>query len=95
MFKSEVKQKGKANAKPAKVVEKTTDNSGGAKKPWYKHGFVFGILGLALFLVFVSIAYSVAVIWMGTQGLTPKIMTAPMIVFDLVLASIAFSKIFK
>ena len=94
MFTSKAKESPKAK-KSSKTVEKATDNSGGAKKPWYKHGFVFGILGLALFLVFVSIAYSVAVIWMGTQGLTPKIMTAPMIVFDLVLASIAFSKIFK
>lgn len=94
MFTSKAKETTKGK-KPSKTVTPQTDNSGGAKKPWYKHGFVFGILGLALFLVFVSIAYSVAVIWMGTQGLTPKIMTAPMIAFDLVLASIAFSKIFK
>lgn len=97
MFKSETKQKGKQKPteKPAKNSAKAVDNSEKSHKSWYKHGFVLGILGLALFLVFVSIAYSVAVIWMGTKGLTPRIMTAPMIAFDLVLASIAFAKIFK
>lgn len=96
MFTTEAKNKGKDKpSKPAKNSVKAVDNSGVAKRPWYKHGFVLGILGLALFLVFVSIAYSVVVIWMGTKGLTPRVMTAPIILFDLVLAGIAFSKIFK
>jgi hypothetical protein len=55
----------------------------------------FGILGIALLLVIVSIAYSSAVILLGTDGLTPKIMLAPQILFGVLVLGIAFYKLSK
>lgn len=72
--------------KPKK--EKTTT-------PAKENAFVRGILGIALLLVFGSIAYSTVVIWGGTDTWIPKILTIPAALFDVVIAFVAFSKILK
>lgn len=73
-------------------TEKKAVTSG---KNWYKHDFILVILGIGLALVFVSVAYMLVVIFLGTQGLTSRIMMAPAALFELVLAAIAFGKILK
>jgi len=76
--------KPKTVEKAVAKVEKSSDK-----------GFMFGILGIAIALVIVSIAYSTAVILLGTKGITPKIMLAPQALFGVVVLGMAFSKIFK
>lgn len=77
-----------AKDKADKKTEKKAKNNKG-------NSFVSGILGIALLLVLVSIAYSCVVIWGGTTGLVPKIMLAPQAAFGVVIAGWAFIKIFK
>ncbi len=60
-----------------------------------KEAFVRGIIGIALLLVFGSIAFSTVVIWTGTDNVLYKVLTAPAAIFDLLIAFVAFSKILK
>lgn len=62
-------------------------------------GFGFGILGMLLLLVVMSIAYSSYIVWFGTTGVMPKVLLAPQLIFAaavliavFVLAAIATSK---
>lgn len=73
-------------------TSKRTENKAKKKE---RNGIVSGILGVALLLVLVSIAYSCVVIWGGTTGLIPKIMLAPQAAFGVLIAGWAFIKIFK
>jgi len=80
---------GKKEAPVPKVkVEKNVDTEA-------KPIFVRGILGIALLLVFGSIAYSTVIIFGGTDGWLPKILIAPAAAFDVFIAFVAFSKILK
>lgn len=72
-----------------KSAEKPTSKAGLKKPSWS------GILGVGLCLVIVSIAYSVVVILLGTNGITPKIMLAPQAIFAVTISVYAFSRIFK
>lgn len=55
----------------------------------------FGILGIALLFVIVSIAYSSTVILLGTDGLLPKIALAPQILFGVGVLAYVFYKATK
>ena len=80
------------------------NNNNNTKKTTKKNrksarGFGFGILGMLLLLVVMSIAYSSYIVWFGTTGATPKILLAPQLLFAaavlitvFVLAANAISK---
>lgn len=82
---------GKSN-KNTEVAEKSSAKKASNKRD---NGFLFGILGIGISLVVVSIVYCIAVILLGTKGLVPKIMVAPAGAFVLIVVGIAFSKLFK
>lgn len=94
----EIDMANKSNKNAEKPVENTKVKTKKSEKISVKNsdrGFMFGILGIAIALVIVSIAYSTAVILLGTKGLTPKIMLAPQVAFGVIVLGMAFSKIFK
>lgn len=92
MFKKKNQEAEKPTKKTTKKVAKTTEVE---TKNLPKDSKVFGTLGIGLGFVFVSIAYCIYMILMGTTGLFPKIMIAPAVVFELVCLGYAFWKIFK
>lgn len=53
------------------------------------------ILGVGLFLVVVSIAYSTSVILIGVDSIESKIALVPQVVFAAITSLIAFSKLYK
>jgi len=78
------------------MVKEDSQKTDKKTAPEAKSTFVRGILGVALLLVFGSIAYGTVVIFGGTgRELAPKILIAPAGLFDLVIAFVAFSKILK
>lgn len=64
------------------------------KKPVKKQDSAFksAIMGICLLLAVISIAYSTAVIALGTEGITPLIMIAPQAILALGIAIRQFTK---
>tara|TARA_B100001245_G_C22894477_1_gene431584 strand:- start:7161 stop:7454 length:294 start_codon:yes stop_codon:yes gene_type:complete len=83
-------QKKKGKKMSSEEKKKKTTNEQKAKS-----GFVNAIIGLALLLVFGSVAFMTVVIWTGTDNVLYKWLTAPAAIFDLIIAFVAFSKIAK
>lgn len=82
----------KGNKHMASEEKATKKNEKAPVSPWRKFR---AIIGIGLALVVVSIAYSVVVILLGTEGLLPKIMLAPQAIFALIVLGVAFAKILK
>lgn len=66
-------------------------NKNKAEKP-AKKKTSYNVVSLLELFVIVSVAYMTVVIYMGTEGLEPKIMTAPAVVWAAVKTLIRFSK---
>lgn len=60
-----------------------------------KQPHVRGILGLCLSFVIASITYSTYVIFVGTEGVGPKIMLIPQVAFGLFVIFRAFVKVLE
>lgn len=68
---------------PKSDVKNTKKQSGNAKN---------GIIGLGMLFVIASIAYTTAVIWLGTEGYVSKALTAPQVIFALIVLVKRFTK---
>lgn len=51
-----------------------------------------GILGISMLFVIASIAYTTTVIWLGTEGYVSKALTAPQVIFALIVLVKRFTK---
>lgn len=71
---------------------KTTEGAAPKKAVKKSNNKQNAIIGLLLLLVVLSIAYSSYVVWFGTQGLVPKIMLAPQMIFAAVVLIWKFNK---
>lgn len=81
VMKKQTKEAPKSNANSD--VKNTKKQSGSA---------VNGIIGLGMLFVIASIAYTTAVIWLGTEGYTSKVLTAPQVIFALIVLVKRFTK---
>ena len=81
VMKKQTKEAPKSNANSD--VKNTKKQSGSA---------VNGIIGLGMLFVISSIAYTTAVIWLGTEGYVSKVLTAPQVIFALIVLVKRFTK---
>jgi hypothetical protein len=62
------------------------------EKKTKKNKFKNYIIGIATLFVIASIIYTTVVIWLGTQGLIPKLLTAPQAIFAFIALMKRFTK---
>jgi hypothetical protein len=55
-------------------------------------GFKAGIIGIGMLFVIASIAYTTTVIWLGTEGYISKVLTAPQVIFSVIVLVKRFTK---
>jgi len=89
----------KTKGQTMKETNKKTTKSNKKPAAGKLKAFGFGILGLLMLVVVMSIAFSSYVVWAGTTGTTPKLLLVPQIVFAaanllavFIFAAVAVSK---
>lgn len=87
------KKVNKSDVNPTTTATPVTEAP--VKKKRAKNSFVRGTLGIALLLVFGSIAAMTVTIVGGLEGHLRYVMVAPAALFDVFIAFVAFSKILK
>ena len=75
--------KNKSTEAPKSDVKNTKKQTSNAKA---------GIIGMGMLFVIASIAYTTTVIWLGTEGYISKVLTAPQVIFSVIVLVKRFTK---